>query len=30
MLAAEMMAYDDAALARAMANGTLIKVMCND
>ena len=30
MLAAEMMAYDDDALARAVANGTLMEVMCND
>ena len=30
MLAAEMMAYDDDALARAIANGTLMEVMCND
>ena len=30
MLAAEMMAYDDATLARAIANGTLMKVTCND
>lgn len=30
MLAAEMMAYDDDALAKAIANGTLTEVMCND
>ena len=30
LLAAEMMAYDDEALARAIANGTLMEVMCND
>ena len=30
MLATEMMAYDDKALARAVANGTLTEVMCND
>lgn len=30
MLAAEMLAYDDAALARAIGNGTLTEVMCND
>jgi hypothetical protein len=30
MLAANMMTYDDAALARAMANGTLTEVECND
>ena len=30
ILAAEMMAYDDEALARAIANGALIEVMCND
>ena len=30
MLAAEMMAYDDDALARAIANGALMEVMCND
>ena len=30
MLAAELMAYDDDALARAVANGALMEVMCND
>jgi hypothetical protein len=30
MLAAEMMAYDDEALATAIANGALMEVMCND
>ena len=30
LLATEMMAYDDEALARATANGTLMEVMCND
>lgn len=30
MLAAEMMTYNDDALTRAMANGTLMEVMCND
>jgi hypothetical protein len=30
LLAAEMMAYDDETLARAIANGTLTEVMCND
>ena len=30
MLAAEMMAYADEALAWAIANGTLTEVMCND
>ena len=30
MLAVEMMAYDDDALARAIANGALMEVMCND
>jgi hypothetical protein len=30
MLAAELMAYDDAAIATAIANGTLTEVMCND
>ena len=30
MLAAEMMAYDDETLAKVVANGTLIKVLCND
>jgi hypothetical protein len=30
MLAARMMAYDDAALAKAIANGTLMEVMGND
>ena len=30
MLAAEMMAYDEDALAKAIANGTLTEVMCND
>ncbi len=30
MLAARMMAYDDAALAKAVANGTLTEVMGND
>lgn len=29
LLAAEMLAYDDAALARAIGNGTLTEVMCN-
>ena len=29
LLAAEILAYDDAALARAMANGTLMEVACN-
>jgi hypothetical protein len=30
LLAAEMLAYDDAALAKAIANGTLTEVVCND
>jgi hypothetical protein len=30
MLAAMMMAYDDDALAKAIENGTLMEVMCND
>jgi hypothetical protein len=30
MLAVEVMTYDDEALARAMANGTLMEVKCND
>jgi hypothetical protein len=30
LLAAEMMAYDNAALAKAIANGVLLEVMCND
>jgi hypothetical protein len=30
LLAAEMMAYDDAALAKAMAGGALMEVTCND
>ena len=30
LLAAELMAYDDTALASAIANGTLMEVMCND
>ena len=30
LLAAEMMAYDDETLAKVVANGTLIKVLCND
>lgn len=30
MLAAAMMAYDDASLAKAIENGTLMEVMCND
>ena len=30
LLAAEMLAYDDAALARAIGNGTLTEVMCHD
>jgi hypothetical protein len=30
MLAAMMMAYDDDALAKAIENGTLTEVMCND
>ena len=30
LLAAEMMAYDDEVLARSIANGTLMEVMCND
>lgn len=30
MLAAMMMAYDDEALAKAIENGTLTEVMCND
>jgi hypothetical protein len=30
LLAAEMLAYDDEALARAIGNGTLTEVMCND
>jgi hypothetical protein len=30
MLAAELMAYDDSAIAAAIANGTLTEVMCND
>jgi hypothetical protein len=30
MLAAEMLAYDEKALARATTNGTLMEVMCND
>jgi hypothetical protein len=29
LLAAEMMAYDDAVLGKAMENGTLTEVMCN-
>lgn len=29
MLASEMLAYDDAALARAIGNGTLTEVMCD-
>lgn len=29
MLAAHMMAYDDTAIAKAVANGTLTEVMCN-
>ena len=29
MLAADMLAYDDETLARAIANGTLMEVMCN-
>jgi len=30
LLAAKMMAYDDEVLERAIANGTLTEVMCND
>jgi len=30
LLAAEMLAYNDAALAKAIANGTLTEVVCND
>ena len=30
LLAAEMLAYDDAALVKAIANGTLTEVVCND
>ena len=30
LLAAEMLAYDDAALVKAIANGTLMEVICND
>ncbi len=30
ILAAEMMAYDDEALIKAMENGTLTEVICND
>ena len=30
LLAAEMLAYDDEALARAIGNGTLTEVVCND
>jgi hypothetical protein len=30
MLAATMMAYDDDALAKAIENGTLTEVMCDD
>jgi hypothetical protein len=30
LLAAEMLAYDDEALAKAIGNGTLTEVMCND
>jgi hypothetical protein len=30
LLAAEVMAYDDEALAKAIANRTLLEVMCND
>jgi hypothetical protein len=30
LLAAEMLSYDDAALAKAIANGTLTEVVCND
>jgi hypothetical protein len=30
LLATEMMAYDSEALARAIANGALMEVMCND
>lgn len=30
MLAADMMAYDDEALSRAIENGTLTEVVCND
>lgn len=30
LLAAELMTYDDTALASAIANGTLMEVMCND
>lgn len=30
MLAVKMMSYDDEALGRAIANGTLMEVMCND
>jgi hypothetical protein len=30
LLAAEMLAYDDDALAKAIGNGTLTEVMCND
>ena len=30
MLAAEMLAYDDTAIAKAMANGTLMELKCDD
>jgi len=30
LLASQLMAYDDATLAKAIANGTLMEVMCND
>jgi hypothetical protein len=30
LLAAEMLSYDDAALAKAIGNGTLTEVVCND
>ncbi len=30
LVAAEMLAYDDEALAKAIGNGTLTEVMCND
>jgi hypothetical protein len=30
LVAAKMLAYDDEALARAIGNGTLTEVMCND
>jgi hypothetical protein len=30
LLAAEMLSYDDASLARAIENGTLTEVVCND